>query len=103
MNTDQNMNISSHHYYNQEWIETNLTWNNFDDNYNITSTDDLKFFGGAGEPTGKINWNVSDIIKIENNNSNDNVSIFLKAHNPFGTPSSDQQLFSSKEYLSGEH
>lgn len=94
-------NISSHHYFNQSWLEETITWNIFysDSNFNSTKTDDFKVFGGSGEPIGWINWNVTESLIISLNNNEENFSIFLNAHDRFGDPSSfDHFTFWSKEY-----
>ncbi len=96
----EGFNVSIHHLF------SNYTWNESiiwvsrptaGGGYNTTSTDDLKFFGGAGEPSGWIEWDVTDIVRGE---SSDNVSFFLFSHDGFGSPGTTDTInFRSRNYI----
>ena len=90
-------NISSHHIYDSyDWHESTVTWNTgpTPSDYNTTKTDDLYFYGGAGNPMFRQHWDVTDSVQAE---ASDNISFYLLAHDVFGSPASDWLIVDSKE------
>jgi hypothetical protein len=100
----EGFNASIFHYYNQTWDDLIPTWTNYntESNYNLTPLDKKLMFGGVGEPSGFISFNVTDAVKIAYANSNANVSFLILATDVFGTPSvSDVVQFQTFDYSIG--
>lgn len=99
----EGFNISVNHLYNKTWKETDWTWNTHfnESEWNSTSTDTLKIFGGTGEP---INWqsmNVKGSVIQEYNGDQNNLSLYFRSHDAFGSPSTTDKLqINSRDHAS---
>lgn len=110
LSNSHSFNGSVNHIYNYpdynisdfEWNETVATWNNrpnTSNQYNTSFEDTFKFFGGAGEPLGWIDWNTTNMVSATYDNNYANVPIYIIAHDGFGGLFASNTVdFRTKEY-----
>lgn len=84
-----------------EWTEDNVDWNTKPNSsyLNTNNQSYIKFFGGAGEPSGGYyNLTVTDYVNESFLDSDLNVSFYLPVTDTFGSPSSDIIYIYSKDF-----